>query len=195
DGRQRQVQVERLPGAAAIPRDEHTELSARKQQVAPLLILTNDTREGIARNARVDARPRRAVIGGLVQAGRVVVELVARRRDIRGAAVVRRHFDGVHQTLGQPLRRDVLPGRAAIARDWHQPIVTAGPDDALLVRRLGDVGERAVVLGADGFVGEWAAALALLVLLVARQVGRYLFPRPAHVTRLQQDLRAVVEGV
>src|SRR5690606_27221579 len=135
------------------------------------------------------------VIGGLVQAGRVVVELVARRRDIRGAAVVRRHFDGVHQTLGQPLRRDVLPGRAAISRDVHQPIVTAGPDDALLVRRLGDVGERAVVLGADGFVGEWAAALALLVLLVARQVGRYLFPRPAHVTRLHQDLRAVVDGV
>ena len=125
----------------------------------------------------------------------MVVELVARGGDVRRALVERRELDGVDEALGQPLGRDVLPGLAAVARELHQPVVTPRPDHALLVRRFGDVRQGAVVLGADRLVGVGLAGLPLLLLLVARQVWRDRGPGAPEVRRLEQQLRAVVEGV
>src|SRR6185369_17669784 len=91
--------------------------------------------------------------------------------------------------------RDVFPIRAAVASDVNQSIVAAGVDHALLERRLHDVGERAVVFGADRFVRVWTTAFALFLFFVAREIRRDFFPRAAHVARFQQVLRAVIESV
>ena len=104
-------------------------------------------------------------------------------------------LDRVDECLRQPGGRHVFPCRATVPCELHQAVVTAGPDHALFVWRLHHVGEGAVVLGANGFVGERSAAFALCGLVVAREVGRDLLPRFAEVARLQQHLRTVVEGV
>src|SRR6185369_9563034 len=132
-----------------------------------------------------------SVVSGFIKPGRVIVELVTRGGDVSGGLVVWRDFDRIDQALFQTFRRDVLPVCAAITRHVDESIVAAGPDHAFLVRRLHDVSERAVVLCTDGFVRVWPTALALLVLLIACEVRRDLFPSLPPVARLQHILSAV----
>src|SRR2546428_450310 len=57
------------------------------------------------------------------------------RGQVGGGGVVRRRLDQADRPpLGDPLdvRRDVRPVGAAVARDVHQPVVAADPDESLL---------------------------------------------------------------
>ena len=91
--------------------------------------------------------------------------------------------------------RDVAPGRAAVARDVHQPIVGAGPEDAALVRRLGEGEDRAVVLGAGIVLGDRAAGRAELAGIVARQVGADDLPAGALVGRAEDVVGRDIQHV
>jgi hypothetical protein len=121
DRRDRQIQLKRRPVFAAVPRDKDAALGAGKQQVFAHVIFAHDARERVGGNAVVDLRPRRAVVGGLVETGRVIVELVSRGGDVGRALIERRHFDRVDQTLREALGRHVLPCGAAVARQLHKP--------------------------------------------------------------------------
>ena len=78
----------------------------------------------------------------------------------------------------------------------HHSVVAAGPDGSLFVRRFGDVAQRAVVFGSDGFDRVRTAAFALLLILIASQIGRDFFPRlPAVARSPQQVLGSVVVRV
>ena len=66
------------------------------------------------------------------------------------------------------LRRDVLPRLPVVARDVERPVVRAGPDDALLERRLRDRVERAVELLTGHVARDRLAARALAAGRVAR---------------------------
>src|SRR5262245_2744127 len=96
-------------------------------------------------DAAHDLRPRLDIIGGLVEIGAKIVELVARCRQIEAAFLLRMRFDAVDLCpLGQIGRRGLVPALAAVARDVDKSIVAAGPQYSLLVRRLQSRENRAV---------------------------------------------------
>ena len=64
---------------------------------------------------------------------------------------------------------DVTPGFAAVARHLEVPVVRAGPDDLIILRRFGNRIDRGVHLG-GGVIDRHAAGLFLLLFL--RIVGR-----------------------
>ena len=99
--------------------------------------------------------------------------------------------------LGRPgmLAVDVRPGLAAVPRHLHVAVVGAHPEDVLVLGRLRDAEDRAVVLGRRVVEGE-AARLVLLLLrgVVGREVGGDALPGVALVARAEEELRGVVEG-
>ena len=144
----------------------------------------------------VDLRPGLAVVVRLVEVGTEVVELVHRRGDVAGALVARRGVERVDpDPLRDPLRRHVGPVLAAVARQLHVAVVGPGPDHVLLGRRLHDREDRVVDLDAGVVVGDRAARLALLGLVVARQIRADLLPRLTLVAASEKHLRRVVERV
>ena len=76
---------------------------------------------------------------------------------------------------------------------WTRPSSTAGPEDALLLRRLGEGEDRAVHLDAGVVAGDRAAGPLLLVLVVAGQVAADRLPRLAAVAGAEQHVGGVVE--
>ena len=74
-----------------------------------------------------------------------------------------------------------------------QPVVAARPDRAALVLGLDHVVDRPVDLASGALSRDRAAAVALLVVLVARQVRADLLPRHAAVPRAHEVVRRVVD--
>src|ERR1700754_604199 len=91
-----QVQLKRRPILPAIPTDEETEFGPGEQKVFTHVVFTHDAREGARRDPVVDFFPGRSVIGRLVKTRRMIVELVARRRDVRRRFVMRRNFNRIN---------------------------------------------------------------------------------------------------
>src|SRR5215813_6264875 len=90
-----QIQLERPPVLTAIPRDVQTSFRAGKQKILAHVILADNARESVGGDSLVNLRPSRTIICGLVQSWRMVIELVARGRNVRGSLVVRRYFNRV----------------------------------------------------------------------------------------------------
>ncbi len=98
---------------------------------------------------------------------------VTRRGDVGGPLAVNREIDRrderpLRQQIGR--RRDLGPAIPAILRDMHQAIVSADPEHALLMGRLGEGKDRAVGLRAGVVPGDWTARRLQLLRIVAGQV-------------------------
>ena len=149
DRRDRQVALERLPARAVVEGDVEPGLRAGVEQTSTDRILPHDAREGLVGDAGDDLRPRLAEVGRLVEVRTEVVQLVHRRRDVRGGLVARRGLDRVDlNPVGNALRRHVLPRLAAVLRDVDEAVVAPDPEDAGVERRLGDREDRVVHLDA-----------------------------------------------
>src|SRR5439155_15064034 len=144
-GRVGQVLPERLPRAAVVERYVDTMLGAEIEQACSLRIFADGAGEIARCDAGDDLRPRRAVVVGLVDVGGKVVVLVAVRRHVRASGTMRRGFDEADAgEIRQVLWRDVLPGRAAIARQLYDAVVRTGPNHVRVLRRRGHREDRRV---------------------------------------------------
>ena len=124
-----------LPIFPVVEAHENPGFRADKKQSGAGRVCTDHTADFSLRIVTVDARPAFATIGGLVEQGSVVVELVARGGEVHGLRIVRGGFDAINQRpLRQIRRRDRLPVCSAIAGDMDESIVTSGPEHSGLVR-------------------------------------------------------------
>src|SRR4029077_20544241 len=102
--------------------------------------------------------PGLAVVGRAIEIGTEVVELVAGGREVGSPLLEGAGLDAVdHRPLGEALRRHVLPGLAAVARDVDEAVVRAGPEDAGSEGGLGGGEDRVVVLDAGVVLGDRTA--------------------------------------
>ena len=190
----RQVELQRLPPRAVVHRDVHAGLRCSEQQTAPDDVLPDRARVRSHGNARVDARPRPAVIVRPVQIRTEVVELVARGGHVRDRRVVARRLDAIHaRVLRHPLRRHLLPAPASVARDVHAPVVRTRPQQPLRRRRLGQRIYGRVPLRARHVAVDIAAAAAERRGVGVAEIGRDPFPRASLVVRPPHILRRDIE--
>src|SRR5262249_20225645 len=141
--------------------------------------------------------PRRAEIGRLEDEWIAVVDLVEVDGDVRRAGIEPRRLDAADRAERRQVRDvpgDVRPGLAAVARHLHEAVVGAGPDEAGLLRRMGDGVDDVEGLHADVVRREPAGAL-LLALVVERQIRTDLLPALTAVGRLMDELTADVDLV
>lgn len=111
-------------------------LGAGVEEPLPHRILPEDPNEVAVRQARVDARPRLAVIGRLPGVGRPVVELVAKAGHVGGTRRMRRRMDVAHgRVFFEVRRRHLCPRLPVVADEMDAAVVRAGPDRSCLVRR------------------------------------------------------------
>src|SRR5260370_25714608 len=87
--RGRQIELQALPARAVIERNKRTGFGASKQQAFTFGIFTYRANVRTIGNAAVNACPRLARVGGLVDVRCEVVELMTIGCEIRGAGVVR----------------------------------------------------------------------------------------------------------
>ena len=143
-----------------------------------------------------DRLPALSVVGGLVEIGRVVIELVAGGGEVQSGGVVRRGFDGADERpLRQVRRGHVAPASPPVAAQVHQAVVRPRPEHARLVGRFGEGGQGAVVLGPARVAGDGAAGGAELVRGRAGQVGAHRLPVLSLVDGAEQPVAAGVEHV
>src|SRR5439155_478390 len=112
-----------------------------------------------------------------------IVHLVEIHCKVSCAGIETRGFDiGDSTPLGQSgdVGGHVGPALAAIARNLHQAVIGARPDDSRLPGRLGDSEYHARVLYADIVAGE-AARKLLPALVVSCEIGTDDFPGVAAV--------------
>ncbi len=102
-----------------------------------------------------------------------------------------RYLNGIHQPAVHTPGGHVLPVLASITGDMDQAVITADPQGVGIVRALGEGEDRVVLL--DILVGVGACTLALLVILVARQVGTHFRPVEAAIAGFQQHVGSVVD--
>ena len=199
DRRDRQVELERLPVGAVVERDVEAELGAGVEQPLARRVLAHDAHEVVGRNAVLAVGqqiPVGAVVVGAEDVRPEVVEPVVVHRDEGAPRVLRRRLDHVdRRPLGHRLGRHVLPGGAVVARDVHQAVVAAGPEQAGRLRRDLEGEDRVVDLDAGVVPGDRAAGVALLALVVARQVGADDRPALPLVGRAMDDVGSGVEHV
>ena len=74
------------------------------------------------------------VVGGLVDVWFEVIQLVAGNCEVGRGLVVGADLNGINHGLARVFGRDIFPMGAAIAREVHQAVVTADPDQVFLVR-------------------------------------------------------------
>ena len=97
--------------------------------------------------------------------------------------------------FGQVRRRDRLPGSAAIAREVHQPVVAARPEDTRLVGRFGKGKDGAIGLRAAGVQRNRPARRLEFLRVVAREVRADCLPAIAFVGRLEDVVAGHIERV
>ena len=142
-----------------------------------------------------DLVPALPVVGRLERSRREVVELVSVVGDVRRRGVVGGHGDRVDETLLQAVGCHVLPRHAVVSGQVDEAIVAARPERARLVRRFCQIIDRAVDLPSGAFVGDRATTVALLAVLVAREIRADFLPRHAPITRPNDVVRRVVDRV
>ena len=192
-GHHRQVELEPLPVEAIVGREPDAALRAGVQHPRLLVILTDDARELGWCDAGVDARPRAAEVRGLPEIRSHVVELVPVGGNVRRARREVAGLDARHAAVDRHVRRgDLLPARAIVAREVHQPVVGTGPQHSLLLRRLGEGEDRPVVLHRRLVPGDRAAGGAEGFGVVAREIGRDHLPALPVVDRA---MHVVARGV
>ncbi len=195
----RQIVLQRLPGVAVVPRHVDGVLRPDVEHAAADRILVDHLRvaQHALRDAVGDQLERLAVVGGAVDERIAVVHLVEVHRHVGRARVVARRRDAADRApRRQPghVLRDVGPRLAVVARHLQQAVVGAGPDQALLLRRLRDAIDDARVLHADVVRGE-AAGAAHLRAVVERQIRADHLPALTAVGRPVDVLAADVDRV
>src|SRR5205823_1066312 len=135
-------------------------------------------------------RPRFAEIFRHVEVRRVVIEPMRIDDDIRGSVMMRRCLDTANRgPFLEPfdVLGDVVPFLATVARDVHQAIVRACPEDVVFRGNkvvpggLGDGEDGTVIFDAGVVAGDGTAGPFLFRLVVAGQVGADLVPARALV--------------
>src|SRR5262249_47797748 len=91
--------------------------------------------------------------------------------------------------------RDIRPGLAVILRDVHEPVVAAGPQDPLLLRRLGEGEHGAKDLDAGVVARDRPAGPLLFILVVSREIAADLLPTLTCVTGAKDDLAGVIDDL
>ena len=193
DRRDGHVQLQRLPAAAVVERDVHAELAAGVEQPLAHRILSHDANEVVGRNAAAvgEKRPRLAVIVRPVDVRTVVVRAIGGHREERAARVVGRRLDRVHQREPRHVvGRHVLPIRAVVARHLHEPVVGAGPEDALFLARPF---KRRDGRPRPSSLSRSAARRGLPALVAAREIGADDAKALAAIARSMHDVRRVVD--
>ena len=149
-----------------------------------------------------DRAPRAPAVGALQEVGPEVAGLVVVEGDVDGARVVEVGLDVVHEgarrNAGQRPHLDPPPALPAVLRHLEEPVVGAGVEEPLRLRRLGERRDR--VEGGHGrhvprrvpaplpaHEGEGHAVL------VPREVARDRAPAVAPVVGAPHALRGVVE--
>ena len=192
----RQVELQRLPAPAVVERHVDADLGAGEQQAPSHRILADRACVCGRRNTRNDFRPRLAVVRRLEQVGREVVLLVAVGGEIGDGGV---EVGGLEQThAGEPaqgLGGDVVPRRAAVARQVDHAVVRSGPQHACLHGGFGEGEDRAVPLRAGHVTGDRSAHRAEGGGIVNGQVGADRLPAGAAVAGLEHFLRRDIQRV
>ena len=127
----RQVELERLPGLAVIGREGHPALGADVESALLLRVVPDDVQRNILGQRSGYQGPGLAVIASPVQVGVHIVDHMRVNDDERRPGIERRRLDHLDRgPLGQAgqVLGDVGPALAGIARDVHQAIVRAHPD-------------------------------------------------------------------
>ena len=182
--------LEGVPARAVVHREPGAGLSARVEQSAPLGILAHHA-HGLAGAQAVDEpSPGAAVVGGAIDVRRRVADAIPTERDIHRRGVVRRDLDLVHEAIAGAGRRDVRPGRAAVARELQVAVVRADVERARVVPRLVDRDDGAVDLAARAFIGDRSAAPSLPRAVVLREVAGDRAPARAAVGRAEEHVAA-----
>ena len=171
-------------GAARIGPDHPGEVVGRDREVA-------------GAGARAGDRPPcLAVVGGPVEVGGGIVELVAGGGEVERAGRVRRGLDGADERpLGQIRRRHVAPAPPPVAAQVHQAVVRPRPQHARLVGRLGERVQGAVMLRPARVQGDRPARGAELVGRRAGEVGADRLPALPFVGAAEHPVAARVEHV
>ena len=129
-----QIGLPALPVSAIIQRDVDTTFRATVEQTGLCRVSANDTRVIVQRDAIGDLHPGLAIVGGLVEIGGRIIQLIARGRHIAGGGVVGRRLQRADKgPLRQLSRRHLLPGGATITGEVDQPIIAADPEDTRLM--------------------------------------------------------------
>src|SRR5688572_7802649 len=118
--------------------------------------------------------------------------------DVSRAGIVWRRLDEADRTVAGnagDLRRHVRPAHAAVARDVHETIVTANPDQAFRARRFRDGKDRCPRLDTGVVAGDRSARPLLAFLVIGRQVRADHRPRLAAIGGPEQHLRGVIDHV
>src|SRR5436190_149342 len=90
---------------------------------------------------------------------------------------------------------DVAPVLPGVARDVHEAVVATGPEETLLQRGFGDGEDRVVHLDAGVIARDRTAGPLLLCFVVSREITADWLPRFAAIGRLEEDVRAVIDGL
>src|SRR5262249_26220539 len=114
----RQVQLQLLPGVAAVVGKDHAALGAGIEKARALRVFADDVQINVLRQAGRQAFPGVAVVGGLVQVRLHVVEAVGVGDDVGGACIEMRSLDAIDSGpfgLAGNVLGDARPGFAVVA--------------------------------------------------------------------------------
>src|SRR5262249_48407735 len=162
---------------AVVPRDVNPVLGAEVQELLALRIFADRAGEVGRADAVGDRRPGRAVVVRAEDVWLEVVHLVPVGCDVRRTRTKWRRLDQTDTgVVAETLRRDVLPVRAAIARDEHESIVRACPDEVRVLWRRRDREDGRVRLDAGIVLGDRPARRTHRLRIVPREIRADLGP-------------------
>ena len=196
----REVRAPATPRRAVVERDVEPGLGAGVEHAGAVRVGPDHAGVVVGRDREVaragDRLPALAVVGGPVQVGGGIVELVAGGGEVEAARIVRRGLDGADERpLGEVRRRHVAPAPPPVAAQVHQAVVGPRPQHARLVGGLGERVQGAVVLRAAGVQGDRPAGGAELVGRRAGEVGADRLPALPLVGAAEHPVAAGVEHV
>ena len=140
--------------------------------------------------------PALTIVVGLVQIGAEIVGLVASSRDIGTGRIEWVYFDAVdHHPFRHAPGCDVSPIFSIVTSNMDEPVITASPDHASFVLRLGDGEDGAVVFHRGVILGDRSARLAHGAGVIAGQVGTNLLPALTFITCTEQHLCRCVDHI
>ncbi len=175
----RQVQLQRPPRLPVIDGIHHAALGCEVEHASLRGVFPDGVQIDILCESGVEPVPGASIIGCLEQIGTHVVESMGVDHDVGGASVERRRLDHADRApLGEPCIAAVtFSSSSRHPGDVHEAVVASRPDQALLLRRLGDRKDGAVGLHAGVVAGDWSAGPFLFRAIVPREIGADGVPR------------------